>query len=49
MQANSASTKPPPPIANTITVACARLGIGRSLLYELMKQGRLRPIKLGTR
>ena len=37
------------PIANTIQDSCSRLGIGRTLLYDLIKQGRLRPIKLGSR
>ena len=37
------------PIANTITDSCSRLGIGRTLLYDLIKQGKLRPIKLGSR
>lgn len=38
-----------PPIANTINDSCRRLGIGRTLLYALLKQGKLRAIKLGTR
>jgi len=37
------------PIANTIPDTCRRLGIGRTLVYGLIKQGKLRPIKLGTR
>ena len=37
------------PLANTIQDSCSRLGIGRTLLYDLIKQGRLRPIKLGSR
>ena len=37
------------PLANSITKSCNRLGIGRTLMYDLIKQGKLRSIKLGTR
>lgn len=37
------------PLASTIPTACNRLGIGRTLLYDLLKKGKLRSIKLGTR
>ncbi len=37
------------PLANTINDSCRRLGIGRTLMYDLIKQGKLRSIKLGTR
>jgi len=37
------------PLANTINDSCIRLGIGRTLMYALIKQGKLRSIKLGTR
>ena len=37
------------PLANTITDSCSRLGIGRTLMYDLLKQGKLQSIKLGTR
>ena len=37
------------PLANSISDCCARLGIGRTLMYDLIKQGKLRSIKLGTR
>ena len=37
------------PLANTINDSCRRLGIGRTLLYDLLKQGKLRAIKLGAR
>ena len=37
------------PLANTIQDSCSRLGIGRTLLYDLLKQGKIRSIKLGTR
>lgn len=37
------------PLANTINVACHRLGIGRTLMYELLKKGELRAIRLGSR
>ncbi len=36
-------------LASTVSTACSRLGIGRTLLYDLLKQGKLRKIKLGTR
>ncbi|SFN28479.1 helix-turn-helix domain-containing protein [Dokdonella immobilis] len=37
------------PLANKVPQACARLGIGRTALYELLKAGALRSIKVGTR
>ncbi len=37
------------PLANKVPQACARLGIGRTALYELLKAGTLRSIKVGTR
>ncbi len=37
------------PLANTINDSCIRLGIGRTLMYDLLKQGKLRSIKLGSR
>ena len=37
------------PLANQIPQACARLGIGRTALYELLKAGELRSFKVGTR
>jgi excisionase family DNA binding protein len=43
MQANSE------PLANQIPEVCRRLGIGRSLLYELFKSGEIRTIKIGGR
>ena len=36
-------------LASTIPDTCRRLGIGRTLVYDLIKQGKLRPIKLGAR
>jgi len=36
-------------LASTIPDTCRRLGIGRTLVYDLIKRGQLRPIKLGTR
>jgi excisionase family DNA binding protein len=32
-----------------IPEACERLGIGRSLLYNLIKDGKLRTVKIGKR
>ena len=37
------------PLANQIPLVCKRLGIGRTLLYDLIKKGKLRTIKLGSR
>ena len=37
------------PLASTVPTACDRLGIGRTLLYDLLKQGKLKSIKLGNR
>lgn len=34
-------------VANTIAKTCERLSIGRTTLYELVKQGRLRTFKIG--
>lgn len=39
----------PAPLANKIPDACRRLGIGRTVLYELIKSGEVRTIKIGTR
>lgn len=36
-------------LANRIQDACRRLGVGRSTLYELIKAGEIRTIKIGTR
>ncbi|MGV8959360.1 MAG: helix-turn-helix transcriptional regulator [Stenotrophomonas sp.] len=37
------------PLAHRIPEACNRLGIGRSMLYVLIKAGEVRPLKIGTR
>lgn len=37
------------PLAHRIPDACRRLGVGRSTLYELIKAGELRTIKIGAR
>lgn len=37
------------PLANQVPQACARLGIGRTAFYELIKSGELRCFKVGTR
>lgn len=39
----------PAPLAHRIPDACRRLGIGRSSLYELIKSGEIRTIKIGSR
>lgn len=36
------------PILLTPTEAATALGIGRSKLYELLREGRLRSIRIGT-
>ena len=42
--------EPPLPIALlNIRAACQRLGIGRSRVYELLRDGELRAVKLGAR
>lgn len=43
------NTRPARPLANAIPEAARRLGISRSAIYELMKEGRLRAFKVGTR
>jgi excisionase family DNA binding protein len=43
--ANLASAEP---LANKIPQACARLGIGKTALYELLKAGKLRSFKVGA-
>lgn len=37
------------PVANQVPQACARLGIGRTALYELLKSGAIRSFKVGAR
>lgn len=39
----------PAPLAHRIPDACRRLGVGRSSLYELIKSGEVKTIKIGTR
>ena len=39
----------PQPIATPVADACRRLGIGRTMLYELIGRGEIRSIKIGTR
>ena len=36
-------------LANQVPQACARLGIGRTAFYELLKSGEIGHIKVGTR
>lgn len=38
-----------PPLANRIPDAARRLGIGRTVLYELIKSGEIKTIKIGAR
>lgn len=46
----SSPPEPPLPIALlSIHAACQRLGIGRSRVYELLRDGALRAVKLGAR
>jgi excisionase family DNA binding protein len=37
------------PIANSVTDACRRLGVGRTTLYELIAARELRTFKIGQR
>jgi excisionase family DNA binding protein len=37
------------PLANSIPQACQRLSIGRTAMYELLKTGEVRAIKVGNR
>lgn len=38
-----------PPLAYGVADACQRLGVGRTTIYELIKAGELRPVKIGAR
>jgi len=35
------------PIAVRVTVACQLTGLGRTTIYELIKSGKLRSVKIG--
>lgn len=37
------------PLAHQIPEACARVGIGRTMMYQLIKEGQIKPIKVGRR
>lgn len=37
------------PLVHRIPQACARIGIGRTALYQLLRDGELRAVKLGGR
>ena len=37
------------PLAVTVRQACEAIGLGRSALYELIKAGRVKTIKIGRR
>lgn len=37
----------PAPLANTVNVACFRLSIGRTTLYNLLASGEIQAIKIG--
>ena len=37
------------PLANQIPDVCRRLGIGRTLLYKIIKSGQIHTIKIGNR
>lgn len=37
------------PLAHRVDSACHRLGIGRTKLYSLIAEGKIRPIKIGSR
>lgn len=38
-----------PPILNSIPDGCRRLGIGRSYMYELIRAGEVKTVRLGRR
>lgn len=38
-----------PPLANRVEEACRRLGIGRSMLYQMIGAGEIKTIKIGCR
>lgn len=38
-----------PPVANTVSEACQRLGIARNSLYNLINAGEIFAIKIGSR
>lgn len=37
------------PVANTVDVACYRLGICRATLYKAIKAGKVKSVKFGAR
>jgi excisionase family DNA binding protein len=37
------------PLAHQIPEACARVGIGRTMMYQLINEGKIKPIKVGRR
>ena len=39
----------PRPLAVTVTVACQISGVGRTTLYQLVKDGKIRLAKVGSR
>ena len=40
---------PANPVANTVDVACYRLGICRATLYKAIKAGKIKTVKFGAR
>ena len=39
----------PKPLSVTVKTACAITGLGRTKIYDLIKQGKLRIVKIDTR
>jgi len=37
------------PLVHSIPEACARLGVGKTMFFELLHQGHVRSIKIGRR
>jgi excisionase family DNA binding protein len=37
------------PLAHQIPEACARVGIGRTMMYQLINEGKIKPVKVGRR
>lgn len=40
---------PTSPLLNPLATACARLGIGRTKMWQLAKSGELRLVRIGSR
>lgn len=43
------NTESTAPLLHSINEACRRLDVGRTLLYALIRDGEIKPIKIGAR